>query len=628
MKLVIREYLASLKERDELDAVLPDLLTELGFTVYSRPGRGTRQYGVDVAAVGIGRDNVRRVHLFSVKSGNLDRSDWNTASPQSLRPSLDEILDHYVTSRIPPEYASLPIAICLTFGGAIDEQVRAEVTGYMARNTTEKISFEEWNGDRLAQAILDGILREGLLSAPLRTHLRKSVAMVEEPDIALEHFQRLLRALADKAATAATHRLSQARLINICLWIMFVWAREADNVEAPYRASERALLEIWQLLKDYIRRGGRGAEAAGLVINELVELHFTIWETLFEGKVLPHAETRHALSSAVGSHAAPDVNLKLFDLIGRLAMRGLWLVWKLSPATGPVVLTDAYLKTLPAALAGNINEIVNQIDRLCRLLMAMVSNNRALLSPIGDWQAIDIGLAFTLLACRPVAHGAIDEWAEGVATRAKFAFTVHGRYPTTSRSYWDLVDHPSSQSEEYRKGATEGSILYPLLAIFAAARGRQDICDELATFKMEHLDHCTFQTWLPDEDSEANLYLGGENHGAALTDIPVTGGTQDALEFVLKEATTNHHYNQLSAIRLGHWPLVLMASRAHRYPVPPQAWRDLLPNLHPPAPNPTVTPDADYPPPPLPPQAEDSRRQVFPRHCARQIAGLGTVELT
>jgi len=581
VKLVIREYLASLKERDELDAVLPDLLTELGFTVYSRPGRGTRQYGVDVAAVGMGRDNVRRVHLFSVKSGDLDRSEWNTASPQSLRPSLDEILDHYVTSRIPPEYASLPIAICLTFGGTIDEQVRAEVTGYMNRYTTEKISFEEWNGDRLAQVILDGILREGLLPAPLRSHLRKSVAMVEEPDIALNHFQQLLRALADTPGTSAAQRLSQARLINICLWIMFVWAREADDVEAPYQASERALLEIWQLLKADIQRGGRGAEAAGLVVNELVELHFTIWDTLFEDKVFPHADTRHAISSAVGSHAAIDVNLKLFDLIGRLALRGLWLVWQLSPATGPVVLNNAYLQTLPAQLADTTKATVNRIDRLCQQLMTIVGNNRALLSPIGDWQAIDIALAFTLLAARPGAHGAIDEWAEELAKRTMFAFTVQGRYPTTSHSYWDLVDHPSEQSEEYRKDATEGSILYPLLAVFAAARGRQDIYDELATFKKEQLDHCTFQTWLPDEDSEVNLYLGRDNHGAALTGIPVTKSTQDALEFVLEEATTNPHYDQLSAIKLGHWPLILMACRAHRYPVPPQVWRDLLPNLHP-----------------------------------------------
>jgi len=71
-------------------------------------------------------------------------------------------------------------------------------------------------------------------------------------------------------------------------------------------------------------------------------------------------------------------------------------------------------------------------------------------------------------------------------------------------------------------------------------------------------------------------------HGAALTGIPVTKGSQDALNFVITEATTNTHYNQRSAVRLGHWPLVLMACRAFRYPVPPQVWRDLLPNLRPP----------------------------------------------
>lgn len=579
MKLVIREYLASLKERDELDAVLPDLLTELGFIVYSRPARGTRQYGVDVAAVGPGQDGIQRVHLFSVKSGNLDRNEWNTASPQSLRPSLDEILDHYIKSRIPPEYASLPIAICLTFGGAIDEQVRAEVTGYMTRNTTPKISFEEWNGDRLAQVVLDGILREELLPAPQRSHLRKAVAMVEEPDIALDHFRKLLRVLADHPGMTPAARRSQARLINICLWIMFVWAREAKNVEAPYRASELALLEVWQLLKTDIARTSTTGKAASLVLNELAELHFTVWDALFEDKILPMAEIRHAMSAAVESHAAVDVNLKLFDIIGRLALRGMWLVWQLSPASGPVVLTNDYLNTFPALINEATKAAVSRIDRLIEAMMAIISNNRALLSPIGDWQAIDIGLAFTLLACRPGAQGAIDQWAGELARRSMFAFKVHGRYPITSHSYWDLVEHPSERSDEYRIQSTEGSILYPLLATWSAARGDQALFDEIAKFSEDALARCTFQTWLPDEDSEDHLYLNRDNHGAALAGIPVTAGTRDTLDFILAEAKINKHYDQLTAVNLGHWPIVLTACRAHRLPVPPQVWRDLLPHV-------------------------------------------------
>lgn len=88
MKLVIKEYLASLKEREELDAMLPNLLSEMGFTVYSRPGRGTRQYGVDVAAVGTADDGQRKIYLFSVKQGDLNRQDWD-GTPQALRSSLN-----------------------------------------------------------------------------------------------------------------------------------------------------------------------------------------------------------------------------------------------------------------------------------------------------------------------------------------------------------------------------------------------------------------------------------------------------------------------------------------------------------------------------------------------------------
>ncbi|MDQ3082379.1 MAG: hypothetical protein M3R07_09225, partial [Gemmatimonadota bacterium] len=121
--------------------------------------------------------------------------------------------------------------------------------------------------------------------------------------------------------------------------------------------------------------------------------------------------------------------------------------------------------------------------------------------------------------------------------------------------------------------------LYPLLALWAASRGKQELFDEIAEFKATSLDHCTFQTWLPDEDSEDNLYLNRETHGAALAGIPVTEGTKDTLDFVLGEAKTNRHYDALSAVKLGHWPVVLIACRAHRLPVPPQAWRALLPNV-------------------------------------------------
>ena len=52
MKLAIKQYLSTLKESKELDAILPDLLTVMGIKTISKPLIGTRQNGVDVAAIG------------------------------------------------------------------------------------------------------------------------------------------------------------------------------------------------------------------------------------------------------------------------------------------------------------------------------------------------------------------------------------------------------------------------------------------------------------------------------------------------------------------------------------------------------------------------------------------------
>src|SRR3546814_13382808 len=85
-------------------------------------------------------------------------------------------------------------------------------------------------------------------------------------------------------------------------------------------------------------------------------------------KILPHADVRHALSSAVGSSASLDVNLKLFELVGRLALRGLWMVWQLTPPNGPVVPSNDYLQTLPTTMAEPTKATGDRNDRLCQQL--------------------------------------------------------------------------------------------------------------------------------------------------------------------------------------------------------------------------------------------------------------------
>jgi hypothetical protein len=561
MKLVIREYLASLREREELDAMLPNLLSEMGFTVYSRPSRGTRQYGVDIAAVGTADDGERKVYLFSVKQGDLNRQDWD-GTPQALRSSLNEIRDAYIRTCIPTEYQSLPIVICLVFGGDIKEAVLQEVRGYIHQNTTATVTYEEWNGDRLADLILTGVLREGMFTGEMRGHLRKAAAMVEDPDIAYAHFQKLVDAIANRSAKKKAERITKVREIYMCLWVLFTWAREADNVEAPYRASEYAVLRAWELLKDMIGSKGREATDAGTVFNDLVELHFSIWDVL-AGKILPHVDKRHAISATVASFSSLDINLKTHEIMGRIAMRGLWLAWAKGQGIVPTPLVTAE--------GDPLNVIAMQ-------LFSLIDNNPALQSPISDDQAIDIALALMLLGVHGGCNTAISSWLDVLIDRLYFAYHAHGAYLTCKDSYWDLVEHPADKTDEYRKEATGGSTLYPLLALWAAAYGASHALAKLAEFKSKHLDHCNFQLWFPDEDSEAGLYRGSNRHGDMLSDIPVDASGTETGEYVGLECATNDHFRRLSAVELHHWPIVLMACRHYRLPVPPQIWIELLGN--------------------------------------------------
>ena len=63
MRLVLEEYLKTLREKDELDLLLCDLLLLEGYTVFNRPRTGERQYGVDILA----KKDERHFFLWSSK---------------------------------------------------------------------------------------------------------------------------------------------------------------------------------------------------------------------------------------------------------------------------------------------------------------------------------------------------------------------------------------------------------------------------------------------------------------------------------------------------------------------------------------------------------------------------------
>jgi len=557
MKVLIRDYLASLKEREELDAILPDLLSELGYNVYSRPQRGTLQQGVDIAAIG-DEDGERKVFLFSVKQGDLTRQDWD-GTPQSLRSSLNEIRDVYIRNRIPTRYKALKIVICLAFGGDVHEQVRESLTGYIAENTTEQITFDEWNGDKIAGLILKGILREEILPNSMRSSFQKAVAMVDEPDVAYQHFTQLAIELRRAGEASVKARLRSARQLNICLWILFIWARNINNLEAAYRTSELTLLSVWDLSRPIINKKNHDARALNLVLFQVIELNLTISSEFLESKVMPYTQVRHGISMAINSQSSLDVNLALFEVLGRISLLGLWIHW-LGERIDPQFKNTSRVRVAQLTQEG----------------LVLIRNNPSLLLPISDYEGTDIALFLQLWLVSGIEATGIIKWLQELANRLIFSIHTRGRYPSCSSEYRELAEHPYDRSDEYFKEATAGSTLIPLITAWLHALGQKDSVEALSNLVREELEHCTLQLWTPDASSEVELYVGNNSHGRALCDLPLVEGGCQLLLTIEKGCHIDTYFEDLSANKAGFWPIVLVACHHYKLPIPPGFWINSL----------------------------------------------------
>ncbi|SHO65799.1 hypothetical protein SAMN02745172_02446 [Pseudoxanthobacter soli DSM 19599] len=563
MKLVFRQYLASIRERGELDAVLPDLLSELGYTVLSRPSQGPRQYGVDIAALSPPDSSGKQsVYLFTVKQGDISRYEWDGDSRQSLRESINEIIDVYITTILPDSLRDNDIVICLCFGGEIKQSVRLNITGFESQMQRPGLTFEEWNGDHLASLLVNGILREHLLEPQLRSHFQKAIAMLDEPDISYEHFSSLIHRLCNVEDTTPKKRCTILRQLYICLWVLFVWARDAENLEAPYRASELALLHTWRLVKDDVASSTSMSEKVSECYAHLAELHFMIWNELLGRKIIPFVNFKHAVSVAVHSISTVDINLKLFEVLGRLSMRGLWMLWELNGAERCPIRKDGFLHP--------------RVDELARNIVHLIRNNPILLSPISDIQSTDIAVTLLFLSMAGDWSKAASNYAVGISQRMRFCYLTHSQYPSIHHDYYTLARHPRENDDAYRIAATKGSTLFPLLGIWLASLGEHEEARIFAEFVKVELGHCNLQLWSPDVDSEEHLYTDSASHGTALSHIPITDDGEKAVQILSAESGETSPFFGLSAIKLEHWPIVALACRHYRLPLPPELWLPVI----------------------------------------------------
>ncbi|MDI4637167.1 MULTISPECIES: hypothetical protein [Halomonadaceae] len=555
MKLVVTHYLRSLRERDELDAILPDLLAESGFEVLTRPRRGTRQAGVDVAAVGPNpdRNGARSLFLFTIKSGDLTREHWDTGQ-QAVRPSLHEVLDDYIPNRIPPHLTDLPIVICVCMGGEMREDVRAQWSGFCRMNEKGNVYFAEWNGDRLADLILSGMLRAELIESENRGVFQKALAMLDQPDVAYQHFRDLIDAIFTEPKNQ-TERTRQLRKAYLCLWILFVWARDAGNLEAAYLASELVLLRSWPYCDNTRLRKGATQKERLAHFDQIVKTHILIANLLLVEKIGPFADKKYALSMAVNSRNPVDINIALFETLGRLSLHGLWL--------------DAISVSQDESFAQAMRE---RSDKVLDITIEMLNSNPGLTVPVRDDFAIELALFMRLADVR----GRLSSVADYVRCMSDYlcnGLLSRQHYPTPKTDYRDVLVHPRDHSDAYFEENTRAGILYTFVLAWLAMIGDKERTERLRSTLLEQAPHMTHQIWVPDERTDEVFWEGDRDHGLSVPGLPLNDSLEAVLSLINRVMEEHPLEEQVSAVRTRLTPILLTACRHYRMPVPPHVWR-------------------------------------------------------
>ncbi|MEM7477261.1 MAG: hypothetical protein AAF483_19935, partial [Planctomycetota bacterium] len=494
MKILLRDYLASLKESKELDAIIPDLLCAMGWRVFLSAQIGIRQHGVDIGAV---YDDT--VYLFVVKAGNITRGAWST-NEQDLRPSLVDILDVFIPTCLPAEFNDKAIKVVTCCGGEIRGEVAQNLAGFEHQHQSERVTFERWEGSRLAASIEEHLLNANLIQNDFQSDLRRSLALICEDEYDLRHFRKLISDMSELAVrndsqdirkSFATHRLIAS--------LTSTWAISENQARHALDIAELSLLCGWhRVVRNQLALGNhdRPPTQADVQIQHLVEVFLAAGRN-YVSQVSEFADIEDGASA--GQHFYAVHCLNVFDVIGRLAVIGqVALHWRVEDET----------------LSANVKEV----------LKSLVSNNCCSAVPSMNNHIVDISLAIDFL----VRCGELEfcsAWLRRICKNLFDSYRVKRFFPIQGDDIYDLA-RIEAGDKSLRDRQMKSSSLVTIVFEWCISLGVRDGCQVLR--EIQRLDHApNFQLWFPDGEFDEVAYISGGIHtGICLSTITLPEAPQ------------------------------------------------------------------------------------------------------
>lgn len=547
MRLIIKEYLSQLKESKELDTLLPDLLLSMKYIPISIPQIGVRQYSVDIAAEYFDENSNKLLYLFIIKKGDIGRNEWDS-NPQAVRQSLDEIKDVYLEKMISPEQKKLLKKIVLCTNGIIKQEVDINWKSYIGKYTiSNEIEYELWDGYKLALDIEKNMLNESILLGNYKSLLRKTLALLGDPDYDLSDYYTILKD--NLLVTEKNKKKSKGLLysIRLILNIIYNWSKENDNLKPALYAAERTILNTWEYFQknDFID-DIELVKIFGLLFQDFVKIYLDYFL-----KIEPFCYIQNGFNGNNRYYLLE--NIIIYEQLGIIAITGL---------------NHYYF----GAIYEDKN-IISIAERIKDSLKAFIVNHPSISSPVYDNHIIEIVLSLILLIKFNEIEF-IEKWLIEIINRVGFAYKVLRKYfPVDTDSIEDAV-LISSYEEKDKEKIMKTTTLLMILLQFSAVLKLDSTYKFINKIINQNFKDTSLQVWFPDDTTDNFLYIenAGYSSGLAVMSPFLPEDMKDMNKLILESNKKYMHKDSISAVKKGFMILPLIASRHFRTPVLPLYW--------------------------------------------------------
>lgn len=257
--IIVRKYLESLTESEELDAIFPILLESKGFRILSKPKefKGFPQYGKDVVAVGKDFEDGQIKRFYFELKGGEDRhvTTKSYSKKDGIRESLIEAKDKKFTSSY-KNFDSLPLKIVLVHNGETKANVRDTFEDFIKREFSEggPIEFSQWDISELTKLFSENLFGAYLLTDQKTTTLFNRVLInLNVHDGVQRDFVELIDVLLfEKETWQLSYEKKLPRkwklifeTLKLVSFILYTESKEYNNLDIAKRYLTHLVLRVW-----------------------------------------------------------------------------------------------------------------------------------------------------------------------------------------------------------------------------------------------------------------------------------------------------------------------------------------------------------------------------------------------